>query len=417
MKRTILYDIGFLIRTCGAPTPTGIERVDLRYLLYFLNDPETELHGVVLGRGGSIVMLPDEATVSLAKLLHRRWIDADYRDADAAEARRIKHLRSKCRRHSLLWPLRLDRGPREARRVDPALKRISGPIWYFNTAHQGYRDGRIYAALRKATGARLAFYLHDMLPTDYYNYFQDGVPERHDKMVRVMATQGDLILTNSACSQSRIAAFLSEHALPAPPLKVLHIGTEDRFFDPPRRESETPPYFLALGTMDPRKNIPMLLKIWARMMARGGTVPELRLIGRRGWVTEENHLFETLLAPVTGKVHEMGRINDRDMRIQLAGARALLFPSRAEGWGIPLVEALTMGTPAIASDIAVFHEASQGYATFCPPDDIDAWERAILAAAALTPDQQAHRRAALAGFTPPTWAAHFAALEETMATL
>jgi glycosyltransferase involved in cell wall biosynthesis len=63
----------------------------------------------------------------------------------------------------------------------------------------------------------------------------------------------------------------------------------------------------------------------------------------------------------------------------IAGARASLMPSFAEGFGLPVAEALAIGTPVIASDIPVFHEVGQGLATLIDPLDGPEWEAAIMA--------------------------------------
>ena len=62
----------------------------------------------------------------------------------------------------------------------------------------------------------------------------------------------------------------------------------------------------------------------------------------------------------------------------MANARALLFPSFVEGYGLPLIEAMAAGIPVIASDLPVFHEIGQAVPELLSPDDVDAWSRAIM---------------------------------------
>jgi glycosyltransferase involved in cell wall biosynthesis len=94
-----------------------------------------------------------------------------------------------------------------------------------------------------------------------------------------------------------------------------------------------------------------------------------------------------------------------------------LFPSLAEGFGMPLMEALQLGTPAIASDLPVFREIGQGVPELLDPLDAPAWERSIEDYA----DEEGVRRKAqldrLKHFRAPTWEDHFAKVEPWLTAL
>jgi glycosyltransferase involved in cell wall biosynthesis len=90
----------------------------------------------------------------------------------------------------------------------------------------------------------------------------------------------------------------------------------------------------------------------------------------------------------------------------LSGARALLMPSFAEGFGIPVIEALQSGTPVIASDLGVFREVAGDIPLYLRPDDPTAWMEAILSYSEGSADRQ--RQAALiAHYAAPNWEDHF----------
>jgi glycosyltransferase involved in cell wall biosynthesis len=125
-----------------------------------------------------------------------------------------------------------------------------------------------------------------------------------------------------------------------------------------------------------------------------------------------------------GLVHEVPRCADAALARWLRHARALLFPSFAEGYGIPLVEALSVGTPVIASDLPVFRELAGTIPDYLDPLDGPGWRRAILDYAraeddgrAATPGARAAQLARLQGWRAPTWAQHFAQVEAFMARL
>ena len=97
----------------------------------------------------------------------------------------------------------------------------------------------------------------------------------------------------------------------------------------------------------------------------------------------------------------------------VAGARGLLMPSFAEGYGIPIVEALSLGTPVVASDIPVHREIAGGHAAFLHPLDGPGWRDAIRRLAR-TGEPEADRPGP---YGPPTWDAHFGVVERMLAAL
>jgi glycosyltransferase involved in cell wall biosynthesis len=95
----------------------------------------------------------------------------------------------------------------------------------------------------------------------------------------------------------------------------------------------------------------------------------------------------------------------------LGRARALLFPSHAEGFGIPLVEALVAGIPVIASDLAVFREIAGSIPELLPLDDQDTWIAALTDYASENSVRREEQLVRLKGYAAPTWSAHFDKIE------
>jgi glycosyltransferase involved in cell wall biosynthesis len=144
-------------------------------------------------------------------------------------------------------------------------------------------------------------------------------------------------------------------------------------------------------------------------MATAQTLPpQLVIIGRRGWENENIIDMIERCQVLQGVVEEHNVMSDDDVRSLLLGARALLLPSFAEGFGLPLAEALALGVPAICSDINALREVGGDVPEFLDPLDGPAWMQAIedyTRADSTRRDAQLQR---LQAWQAPTWPAHMA---------
>jgi glycosyltransferase involved in cell wall biosynthesis len=122
------------------------------------------------------------------------------------------------------------------------------------------------------------------------------------------------------------------------------------------------------------------------------------LIGRRGWENEAVVDQLERSPAIRRYVHEVTNLGDHQVARLIHGAAALLSPSFAEGFNLPVIEALSLSTPVIASDIPAHRELAAG-AQLIDPLDGPAWLDAIATACATRPPS---RR-----FEPPTWESHF----------
>jgi glycosyltransferase involved in cell wall biosynthesis len=134
-----------------------------------------------------------------------------------------------------------------------------------------------------------------------------------------------------------------------------------------------------VGTIEPRKNHLTVLNLWRAIVESGYRGPKLVLVGGRGWLNDETTAMLDRCCAFEGVVAETSGLGDKALRTLISNARALLAPSFAEGYGLPITEALELGTPVIASNLPVFREVSQGDAILIDPNDGVAWRSAILA--------------------------------------
>jgi glycosyltransferase involved in cell wall biosynthesis len=146
-------------------------------------------------------------------------------------------------------------------------------------------------------------------------------------------------------------------------------------------------YFLAVATIEPRKNLPTLLDAYVRLrQACGGTCPELVIVGRKGWNCDDILQY---MASLEGSVHFLGHIPDQDLIAVYQMALCLVFPSLYEGFGLPIIEAMTAGCPVIAADSSSLPEVAGDAALLV--DALDA-EKIALAMRCVWQDEALRQR-------------------------
>jgi glycosyltransferase involved in cell wall biosynthesis len=177
------------------------------------------------------------------------------------------------------------------------------------------------------------------------------------------------------------------------------------------------PYLLFVGTLQPRKNLGMLIDAFARLLdawdGADGPAPRLALGGKKGW------LYDTLFAQVerlglTDRVRFLGYVPDADLPPLISGAAAVVLPSLFEGFGLPALEALACGAPLLAANATSLPEVTGDAALLLDPHDPDAWA-AAMRRALRDPDLRADlARRGPARAAQFTWAR---TAEETLAVL
>ncbi len=136
------------------------------------------------------------------------------------------------------------------------------------------------------------------------------------------------------------------------------------------------PYLLIVGTLEPRKNLPMLLNAFRLLKETSDLPHRLVVVGKKGWFNLNSPELNSFIEH-SGTVLFTGYVEQDAMPELFAGADLFLFPSLYEGFGLPLLEAFACGTPVVASDIAVFREIAGEAAVFVVPKNPELWNRAI----------------------------------------
>ncbi|GAA0574267.1 glycosyltransferase family 1 protein [Caenispirillum bisanense] len=279
-----------------------------------------------------------------------------------------------------------------------------------NMGHSGL-DRPNYGVRVRKHGLRPVFFLHDLIPITHPEYARAGEPERHARRVQTMLSNARGIVVNSRDTAHALESHARTHGLPIPPHVIAPLAGARLPLPSPESPLATP-YFVMLGTIEPRKNHLLLLHLWREFAkALGGAAPHLVIIGQRGWECEQVVDLLERSAALRGRVVEISRASDVELATWLHHARALVFPSFVEGYGLPLAEALSFGVPVIASDLPVFREIAGEIPEYLDPLDGPGWRRVILDYAQPQSALRAAQLERMQGFKAPTWAEHFSAVE------
>ncbi len=182
----------------------------------------------------------------------------------------------------------------------------------------------------------------------------------------------DHILSVSEATKADLIRLLN---VPESKITVQYHGVEPAFR--PMLDSEVMPtlleyrimpgYFLFVGTIGPRKNIPGLLTGYARLRERFPDAPPLVIVGEVGWLAAD---LMALIREAKGVIH-IADANWRDFPAIYNGARALILPAHYEGFGLPALEAMACGVVPIVSDCSSLPEVTGGVGLLVDPDEPD----------------------------------------------
>jgi alpha-1,3-rhamnosyl/mannosyltransferase len=190
------------------------------------------------------------------------------------------------------------------------------------------------------------------------------------------------ILTDSDSSRVEIIRVLG---VPAERVTRAYPGIREAFGPLPpdvvkpvlSRLSLPPNYFLHVGTIEPRKNLLMLLRAYTSLSDGLRQQCPLILVGPWGWGFEELASFFEAEAKHKN-VRHLGYVDEADLPAVFNGARALLFPTHYEGFGLPAAEMLACGGAVMASSTPTVAEVLGGCGTLLDPNDIDGWREAMM---------------------------------------
>jgi glycosyltransferase involved in cell wall biosynthesis len=393
----LLFDITLLVTRPWLGQPSGIDRVELAHARYWRQLPREDVTFVCRNAWNRMAVIPDFLARALLE-------EADTHIASGMTGYR---LRLRARTGLIMSALFFGLGrpalfSRLRGRTDVAFLTVSCANLHHHNALADLKRRRCHVIPL----------VYDIIPLTHPQFVPEIERRLHKKRIAALARFSDEGIIVSQAALDELKQYALDNAIKLPPMMVAHPGLDLPTVDGEHKIDTTDPYFLILGTVEPRKNHLMLLQIWQEI-CKHPNAPRLIIVGR---LPIRSHPATLVLdsTDFRGRVEYRGRLNDHEVSTLLKGARALLFPSIIEGFGIPLAEAFAAGVPAIVSDIPAFREHSGDVPEFIDPHDGSTWKQAILDYAEAQSPRRAAQISRMQQWTAPSWETHFTIVENVL---
>jgi glycosyltransferase involved in cell wall biosynthesis len=225
--------------------------------------------------------------------------------------------------------------------------------------------------------------IHDLIFLRYPKYFTRVNRTYMRQMAQFSADNAKVIITDSLSTKKDIIDYLS---VPEDKISVIYLAAGKQFKPADSgqvneviaRFGISMPYLLYVGTLEPRKNVITLLESFSYCHKKDRDFPyRLVIAGKKGWLYED--IFQRVEElQLTDKVIFTGFVHDRDLPALYSGASAFIYPSIYEGFGFPIIEAMSCGIPVICANTSSLLEVAGDAALLHDPMDVEQLAETIL---------------------------------------
>lgn len=305
------------------------------------------------------------------------------------------------RRHEIEgWTGRVRRLPLPRRALVAAWERRIGPSPQGDLVHAP-------TLLMPRSKSPLVVTIHDAVPWTHPETLTARGARWHRAMGEFAAREAAAVTVPTRAVADELQTVLPEleptrvHVLGAGVASAILAGAETAANEVRRRHGLPEEFVLSLATLEPRKGLDLLIEAIARL---GASAPTLVLVGQPGWGGVEPMSLARQHGLAADAVRVLGRVPDRELGAILHAASVVVMPSRAEGFGLPVAEAMAVGTPVVSTDVPALVETAGGAAEIVPIDDAAALSAAIGRVLGDTALAARLRAAGLARATEHSWA-------------
>ncbi len=394
MSTVIAYD---LVRLFLGPlflAPRGIDRVDLAILNHIFADDLSPHVGVLPTFWGIRAYRADQVRC-LLQHVKGIWAEEGNEESETATEPAIQELAARIAENGRAPPFsssrKLTTGDKVRRMLaqlwatglplgEPAHTGIPQGAIYLNVGQLGLAVPQFFRWLARRPDVTSAIMLHDVIPLEFPHLVRPGQQKQHARMVETAARHADLFIYSTRYARDTVDAALRAVGCMQVPSIVRGLPLPKAYAQALSGPQELvgTRYFLVVSTIEPRKNHALLLRIWARMLARmGKETPHLVVVGALGYDGEAILSALDANPDLRSRVHQISGISSPALASLMLGATGLLSPTFVEGFGLPVLEANTLGVPVIASDISAHREIADAATILLPCDDEAGWELAI----------------------------------------
>jgi glycosyltransferase involved in cell wall biosynthesis len=259
------------------------------------------------------------------------------------------------------------------RRAAPAFIRPH-EIYLTVGAFWGVSGAGILLQELKNSGVIIGVFIHDIITVTNPEYFAAGDARVFVKGFVEALTFADFILTTSEYNRTSLIGHMAARNLQPLPVRVVLLGHELSVSAAKSQTSSVvadvanSEFVLCVGTIEVRKNPTYLFNIWQLMIRSGrASIPTLVLVGRNGWLVQD--LMEQLKASnyLDGKIAVLHGVTDAELALLYQNCLLTMFPSWAEGWGLPVGESLAHGKISIAAKTGAIPEVAGELVDYVDP--------------------------------------------------
>lgn len=251
---------------------------------------------------------------------------------------------------------------------------------YLNTGQISLAVPGFFRWLDHRPDVTAAFMLHDTIPLDMPEKVSPSSVAHHARMIRTTARHAHALITTTRHANRQVMRALAREGRERLPILVRGLPLSESFSYGGRAPEwlARHSYFVVCSTIEPRKNHALLFEVWRQLVERDAkAAPHLVVVGGRGWKSDE--ILRRVDTPrLHARIHHVSGLSTPALGRLMQGAQALLSPSLAEGFGLPVLEAGMLGVPVFASDIPSHREIVRPGMQLLPPHDAQAWLDAIV---------------------------------------
>ncbi len=240
----------------------------------------------------------------------------------------------------------------------------------------GWNDGRTLDGLikyKKATAIRIVQHINDILPIYQPQLFADELPKIFEPYVEKVAQNADTITVISEATKRDVEIFCKEHGIESPAIKVIRLGENPEGSVNPMRPKEVRikdgQYILSVGTFEVRKNYQLLYQATKLAQIEDREIPTLVIAGRQGWLSGDIRHIISRDPYVRDHIIWLNDVSDAELKWLYKHCMFTIFPSIAEGWGLPVAESLNYGKLCLTSGTSAMLEIGNGMVDYFLPYD------------------------------------------------